>query len=639
MLSPTLGSILNLTLKSVAMKKIIIFMAVLVAAVLVSCQKEQSFEGFTPLKEGDIAFVIQNASTKSDAFSNVETGVSIPLGNASSGESFFLEETIEELNPCPTTKGAPAYTVNVGSVHKSMGVYAAGNFGDATFEVMDLYDHKGNPSDPNAPISAAPDATKGDGWRYVHNYSASPWPDNNTLVDFFLRMPASDDGIQIDQANENAVNGITYNNTDKTMTFDYVSPLEGESQTDILFSHTSLSKAQHDGYLPNGAPVLMHHALTGVKFRTGNDNTGTTKTIITKVEFTGLAASGHCVVGPSGLATWSNWGSTGLTFTQQFTNHNYQEVGDGTVTYNKDADHPENNKFGDSWYSAAAGQNLNDEDGSLTFWFIPQTLNENVKLSVTFCVKTPDTSGENGGGLITHTIDFGTVLKDVEWKAGQLRTYTLSPKEVDVAIIDEMTSGWKKENLHVTNTGNVHEYVRMTFLGNWYDKDGNIVVGYKYSGPADPNLPEGADPDEMVLPWYAGGYKGLDQSNPNVYVDPYGYFDETFLLGSLPDGSDWVRASGGYYYTKAIGPGIKLNAQTQALFKSYTLTSIPTIYVPSSEHEYRVPAEGVHLVMEVAIQAIYAPMTKDDEGHFIEASTWQREWYNATGNEKLNPGN
>ena len=67
MLSPTLGSILNLTLKSVAMKKIIIFMAVLVAAVLVSCQKEQSFEGFTPLKEGDIAFVIQNASTKSDA--------------------------------------------------------------------------------------------------------------------------------------------------------------------------------------------------------------------------------------------------------------------------------------------------------------------------------------------------------------------------------------------------------------------------------------------------------------------------------------------------------------------------------------------------------------------------------------------
>ena len=40
------------------MKKIYMAMAVIVAALLSSCEKEKDFNGYTPLGENDIAFVI-----------------------------------------------------------------------------------------------------------------------------------------------------------------------------------------------------------------------------------------------------------------------------------------------------------------------------------------------------------------------------------------------------------------------------------------------------------------------------------------------------------------------------------------------------------------------------------------------------
>ena len=590
------------------MKKIYFLLAVLATALLVSCEREKSFGDLTPLGENEIGFVLQGVSTRAtETLPNVVKGVSIPVGETSDGESLFLEETIEELNPTLATRGTPAYTVNVGKLYKTMGVYAEeGNFGgDATYVRVD-----------GDKMSPRKDEEEGMGWRFHHNYDGRPWPDgNDEKVNFFLRMPATDDGITED--------GLSYDADAKSIAFNYVSELKAEDQKDILFGYTQLSKNDHDGFLPNGAPVNMLHALTGVKFRTGNDNSGSTKTIITKVEFSGLAASGHCVITPSSNSVvWSNWGSTGVTFEQEFSNPDYSKTSDNTYSYgNYDA---ESSTFGESWYKAAADNNLNDEDGTLTFWFIPQTITEGVQLKVTFCVKTPDTSGKEGGGVVTHTIDFGGANENVVWKAGQLRTFTLLPKDVGVQIYDTMKDN-VKSNLHVTNTGNVHEYVRMTFLGNWYDGDGNIVVGYKYSGPNDPDLPEDADPDEMVLPWYGAAGTGGE--------DPYGEFDDTFTLGVLPSGSKWVRASGGYYYTEAIGPGVKMDPETQALFQSYTLNNTPTIYVPSPEHDYRVPAEGVHLVMEVAIQAIFAPV--DASGN--ETSNWKQEWYNATGNPNLKP--
>ena len=276
------------------MKKIYMAMAVIAAAMLSSCEKEKDFNGLTPLGENDIAFVINNTGTRSmEAVSetSVQTGVSIEAGRTSAGDAYFLEETIEELNPTLDTRGTPAYTVNLGTLYKTMGVYADGNFGDASFEVMDMYE---NPKG-------------GDGWRYHHNYDGSPWPTNkDAVVDFYLNMPASPTGVNItDRSN-------------KQIEFAYSSPLTGADQQDILFAQTSISKNQHDGYLPKGAPVMMYHALTGVKFRTGHLNDNPTKTIITKVVIKGLKSSGTATFTGSDF-NW-NVGNTTANFTQTFTN-------------------------------------------------------------------------------------------------------------------------------------------------------------------------------------------------------------------------------------------------------------------------------------------------------------------------------
>lgn len=612
------------------MKKIYVVMAVLATAVLASCQQEKSFDELTPLGENGIAFSLKGISTRStEGNPTAVKGITIPLESQVNGESFYLEETIEELNPSPATRGVPAYTFNVGTLYPNMGVYTA-DLGDATFEKMDMYDHKGTPSDPNAPTAAEPDDEVGDGWRYHHNYASDPWPENEEEpVDFYLRMPAT--------ATE--ISALAYSEEEKSIEFDYASPLIGKKQQDILFAQTSLSKKQHNTYLPNGAPVLMYHALTGVKFRTGNDNTGTTKTIITKVRFKGLKDQGHCKIIPAtGVVEWPNPVYNGKVFEQEFSNPAYSETSDNTVDLDNDYFN------GTSITTAAADMNLNEDDGSLTFWFIPQEIGSNVKLEVTFCVKTPDTSGSTGGGMITHTIDFGEILNkerenNVIWKAGQLRTYTLEPKEVDVEIFDTM-SGMTKSGLHVTNTGNVDEYVRMLLLGNWYgwetqaDKDAGkepkILVGYKYKDEAEAAEKNG-NVNDMVDAWYRGGY---DHDGDGVYEDPYGHFDPTFLLGELGDRDgdkdDWADASGGYYFTSKLGPGEGTDSGTKSLFESYELASVPTIWLPSGDT--RVQAVGVHLVMEVAIQAIAVP--KDSDGNDV---WWLQAWYDATNIAKLNP--
>ena len=119
-----------------------------------------------------------------------------------------------------------------------------------------------------------------------------------------------------------------------------------------------------------------------MKFRSGSENGHQTKTIITKVEFTGLKGSGHCVVtydaNNAASVVWSDLGSGPAAYTLGFTNPTYstEAWADGTVTYEKGT----NPTFGDSWYSAAADRNLNNDAGELTFWFIPQEMTDDVKI-------------------------------------------------------------------------------------------------------------------------------------------------------------------------------------------------------------------------------------------------------------------
>ena len=577
------------------MRKIYFAMMAISAILFVSCmQQEQPFDD-VKFGENDLVFTIGEPATKAGSFKpEITQGVSIPMGNDDQGNALFLEETIEDLNPAPATKGTPAYTVNLGTLYETMGVYADGKFGDASFDVMDMYEN------PNG----------GDGWRYHHNYDGSPWPDETTAVDFYLNMPASPTGVSITDR------------SDKQITFDYSSPLTGAAQQDILFAQTSINKNQHDGYLPNGAPVMMYHALTGVKFRTGHLNDNPTKTIITKVVIKGLKSKGTAIFTGEGFE-WKQLDNA-TSFSQEFTNQAWSaEAGvDGTVgttgniVWNEDLSTT-------TWTSAAADKNLNDADGSLTFWFIPQEIDENVTMEVTFRVKTKDTQD---GEEITHEIAFGEKLNEgrtenVFWKPGQLRTYTLKPLDVAVKIVDTM-EGLKKSDLHVTNTGNVDEYVRIMVIGNWYGweteadmlakKEPDIMVGYTTDGSDGKNI--------MVDPWF--------REDP-VYGQ---YFDNSFKGGHPADGrEDWVRGTGSYFYfTEKIGAGTTLDSATQALFQYYELPEdkIPEIFIPVATSNVRVQAWGVHLKMEIVVQAIGT--TAPDGTEY--ADCWAA-WTAATGKE------
>ncbi len=602
------------------MKKIYFVIAALAAVTLSSCVKEKSFNDLTPLGEDDIAFSLQSAATRSAVTMAPKPGMTIKLDS-----QVCLEETIEEMDyAAPATRGVPAYTFNVGKIYKTMGVYAdyEGFGGEANFERMDT----------------AMIANKG--WRYWHNYgSKSPWPaDKDSLVNFYFSMPAQATGVS----------ELAYAN--KQIVFTFNSPTNGAAQQDILFSHTAVSKNDHDGFLPNGAPVTMYHALTGVKFRNGHDNDGSTKTIIKSVKFTGLWSKGECTVTPAATAEDSNTGTSkdkvewakldnAATFTMSFDNPTYIPADgannpDGTVSYgSKEGEVPTFN--GTSWTTAAADHNLNKEDGSLTFWFIPQQIDENVKLEITFLVKTPDTPN---GTEVPHIIEFGKLINgtttdpetgettkhSTTWKAGQLRTYTLKPFDVDVEIFDKMDN-YTKDSLHVTNTGNVDEYVRIMVIGNWYgwkpgqsrSEEPSIMVGYQYES-AEAAAAAGETDDPMVRPWFRED-------------DVYGQgFDKTFKGGKpvAAEGNLWLRGTGSYfYYPNVIGAGKQLSG-TSALFQHYELDEemIPTIYIPVANSTTRQEAVGVHLVMEVVVQAV--PTTKPDGTEFEDC--WEA-WSYAVG--------
>lgn len=622
------------------MKKIYIALLALGTVLFASCVQEKSFETI-PVGENSVAFVMQGSSTRSgeESVAPVTRGITIQMKGIED-ENLYLEETIEELNPIPATRGIPAYTENVGSVYKNnLGVHVVGgNFGaDAKFWNMDDKAYEGG----------------NNGWRYQYDYDGNPWPkDKKEAVKFYLRMPYEGSGVS----------DLTYP-SEGTTSFKLVSPTEGSAQQDLLFGYTSISKNQHDGYLPAGAPVTMYHALTGIKFSNGHLNDKETKTIITKVEIIGLAGSGTATVSADGTVQWpstslGNYSTETSPFFVEFANPDYDEDAgadnpDGTV--GTTGDKRWDSGFGSSWTSAAADHNLNNSDGSLTFWFIPQAIPNNLTLKVHFTVKTPDSTNgfvDDAGNpnSACHTILLGKLLNDaykdagkgeqLTWGPGQLRTYTLKPYDVDVEIEDSISAN-EKSGLHVANTGNVDEYIRMMVIGNWYDGDGNILVGYKYPSK-QAAIDAGEEDDPMVLPWYGGGYD-LDDDSTTPKVDPYGSFDSSFTLAKLSDDrdgkrDDWADASGGYYYTMPVGPGEKLSeaaAGTADLFKSYTLdpTKIPRIYIASPGSTERVEAQGVHLVMEIVVQAIAAE-PKDKNGN---DNWWLQAWYDATGIAKLAP--
>ena len=585
------------------MKRYYAISAVVLAMAMTACVREDNFSK-VKLGDEDFAFSISQFATKSGEVAESPQVRSFKLGDS----GFFLEEQVTSLDEAPvTTKGTPIYTENIDKYYPTINVLGYEEGGSNVFVPeanFEFFSSDGSGTDLQKV--------------YRHHYASDFWPENeDQKVWFYLKAPQDYLG--------STASAFEYNTSDGSIEFDYTSPRTGSDQKDILFTSKAITKNEYfvspNPHSNGGAPVTFYHALTAVKFRVGNDNRGDTKTIITKVKFTNLKSSGHCIVTPTDENVEWDRLDDATEFEQEFDNPEYSKTSDNTINYSSDG------SFGSSWSSAAADKNLNDDKGSLTFWFIPQAMNDNVTLEVTFRVKTPDTPD---GTEITHKINFGEQLaaQNVEWKAGQLRTYTLNPNDVDVEIFDTM-NGLKKSDLHVTNTGNVAEFVRVMLVGNWYgwesqaskDKgdEPSILVGYKTDG-SDGN-------DDMVTPWY----------RENQLYSPY--FDtETFANGKPSVSNPWIFGTGSYfYYPFSIGPGDEL-AETTALFQSYDLPEsvVPDIYIPTSGSNVRVKAVGVHLVMEVCIQAISTinPNTNKTYAEEVgEENAWKAAWTAVAGRE------
>lgn len=633
------------------MKKILLYAFAFVAAsaVFSACEMEElSGSGYVPA-EDEIMFAFgKGTATKSSdrsVQSNILRKAVYPISNdVETGTQLYLEETVTSLDGVasfvniPETKGTPIYTENVGEYdeYKAFNLigYAAGTstvkLGDTPFN----YFEKQSSEEGN-----------------LYRYKARIAEDPKTLgnVRFFMRMPVAHlDGPNVEKEEDwSWTSGSAYTPASGTITFNYNSPQGNDAaknQKDILFASKVIDMSKYDS--KKGEDIEFFHALTAVKFRVGNDNAGDTKTIIKKVEFSGLKSNGTCtmVFGADGNPTSVRWQPVGGSgdFIQEFAYTEHQ-----VNTY----DYSGNEGFGSTFYSAeyANTQNLNNADGEYTFWFIPQTISDNVTLKVWFAVDTEFSHVED-----CHTINFGRDSKqnkgngspvDIVWEPGHLITYTLKPNKVGVDITDDY-SGAVKSNVCVTNTGNVHEYIRLAIIGNWCNASGDITSGYTSKVMTNFEQFPIWDLNSEINGTYSGAPSGFTT---------YGKFEN---FATKIANSGWIQGKDGYfYYSKPIGPGVSVESEgdeesgegggegssdqaeshTTPIFTKYEVEKDPIMYLPVYPYVKREQID-VHLEMILSVQAILAPGTSTESAGFTPAAgtSYLTEWTTALG---YNPTN
>ncbi len=588
------------------MKKIYFALAVLGTAMLASCVQEVNQTVPTDIGTNGVAFSIGGVATRSaEEAPEVMRGVTIPLGKTEDGTSFYLEESVIELDDTPITRGTPAYTENIGVLYKNqLFVHAdGGSFTDATFENLDTKEYEGG------------------GWRYQHTFTSNPWPAVGTAVDFYLHMPVTMTGVS----------DLGYSKADNkgSFTFTYQSPAAAKNQQDILFGYTSLDKSAYNGYLPAGAPVLLNHALTGVKFAIGNDMDEISfkkedkKIAITEISFKGLKDYGECVITPinSGTqvsktaAVWNP--STLSTELDSLYSGTFQD----TVCFENGGSFGENGgPYPDRFVAQKTGlRNLNDAAATQTFWIIPQEISSNVRLAIKYIYDGKD---------CYWTVDLGSVLAGVKWEAGQIRTYTIKINEVNVKIddtvnlvdekeedvLDETTgeyfkalsySGSTKTAVTISNTGNTDAFIRVALVGQWLDDDGNPVFGFTdYGDQVDPLV-------SYVDSWYQDQF--VTKEGASAPARKHGQFVGLVGYDSSYSG-DWVYDStdGYYYYTKVVKVGESVPSD-DPLFTSYKVGTPPAVRVAGN-------VKNVYFELQIATQAISAK--KLDGSYYTYSEAW-----------------
>lgn len=630
------------------MKKIYIALAVIGTALLSSCVQEKSISEIE-IGENTIVVSLQGApATRSAEMLSVQKGEMIEFTDAETSQTFFLEETIEDLNRAwaPITRGTPAFTENLGILYKSdLGVYAEGLGDKQYWKDGDMSPRKGEGNEEYA------DYGTGSGWRYNYSYDSDPWKTKDNY-DFYFRMPLKPSGVKTDDDGKPI---LTYAKSGNklTITFTYTSPLKAEDQQDILFAARNVTKEAHLNSLPNGIPVLFNHALTGVKFAIANPD----EAMITSVKFTGLAGTGTCTITPANeggnytddITDYSsadavNWGTPTVVPGAEYTATFEEVVSYSGGSFTNNGDYPNSFKGAGS----AMMNNLNDGDATQTFWFIPQKMTNAVQLEITYTW---------GDDTTPHTtvIDFGkSILKnnaDTYWYAGQLRTYTLRVNEVNVRIDDKVTiqnadvdpdddeaefgpyEGSYKDNVVITNTGTTDAYIRAAIIGQWLDSSGNPVFGFTdFTASADEQF-------VIVDSWYQDQFSPTGNHTHGAFKNLVGYKNDTTngTPGSTVYTSNWwIKGSDGYYYFKYVVPAGKAvpaqDSSTKYIYVTSTGTSNPTgtadplfdSYTIKQAPDARVAGkvEDIYFELEIATQAISA---KNLDGSYCTlAEAWAK---------------
>lgn len=558
-----------------------------VALLVTSCVNEREL-AIAEIGKDNIAFRLASVQTKAADEEITVTGTEkVASFKASTGEMYEIEETVTSLDGAPVTKGTPAFTENVLSLYTTFSAIANPNsstnkLGDAEFAFDSSTDY------------------------WSHYYGGGVW--DNAPFTFYMRMPSSPSGVS----------GYTYNDTKQSITFSYTSPEAASAQQDILFASTTMANKNE-----NGKDVTFYHALTGIKFANFYTNSGDpgangiTKTIITDVSLAGLKNTGECemVLG-------------GATSTTKSKDVAHWDNVDGEATFSlscSDTTNYSGGRYGlDTLLNnTARARNLNDKDGSLTFWVVPQAFADSTVMITMTC--DIELIAANGTKKSVQDTTITVSLGAREWHAGELHTFTLKPVIVGVELEDEMDDDkFIKSNVRVDNTGNVYEYVRINMVGNWL---GEVQTA------------EGVfDDNEVILM----GYTTSDTNNNTEVAfwndkdgkTSYGEFDfltpQSFQVPATSDSTinNWVRYDKYYYYTKPIGPH---DAITDQLFGTYEVGPSPEFWIVD-KWGVRRKARNVHLVIDLMVQAIPAPV--DENGRVLDnedGKGYIRAWLDALG--------
>ena len=572
-------------------------MAILAAAMFSSCTQEADNNEYVP-KENGIAFYLQSTSTRS-----AEIAPQVNTIELEGIDNFVLEESVASLDEdwfyAPETRGTPAYTENVAGLYQSfMGI--AYKYGTTTIALDDA------------------EFTANNGkWEHIYDILD---PLANGDLRFFMRMPADVIDAQCENMDYKANGNIE---------FDYTSPTTATKQKDLLFTSRPLSKSDYNPR--EGASLLFHHALTGVKFRVQNgdelDDLGVT---ITKVVFDGFQTSGHCTIVPNSEDNYkdntTNYSSaTAVTWDDSElegkTSIEISETFDGMIDYTSST-----TSLPAAFYAKDATYNINDASASKTFWLIPQAMSEGKTITIYFTM-----SGKSEEQYFVINVD--QIKSGVQWNAGEIRTYTFKVNEVNVKIEDKVTipstatadNGYKdsyKSQVTITNTGNTPAFIRAAIVGQWVDFQGDPVFGFT----------DKVNNLYLVESWWQDQFGNGPESDHDhgEFIGLAGYKnsgDSGNTTGAITYNS-WVLCTDGYYYyKKAVVP----NGTTSALFDTYTIKKIPNSEIAGQN----IDNATMHFTLEIATQAIAATeldgtVKQTGEGEDTE-DDWASAWAKALG--------